>query len=213
MSAGFDACNVNAAGADFLAQAQANAAGEVIRVPSNTAAMEDSVIRSVAADQSSNKSAAAKPQSSPHSLQRVAEARKQQGFSLRTISRRTGIDMRTLRAHESPAADLKLSELHAWQMALEVPMVDLIEDESQPLSRPVRERATLVRIMKTAVALKEAGGTARIQRLADMLCEQLVELMPELADIGGWPQHGSRRPDNSSRMLEQQIDVSALRLD
>lgn len=217
MSAGFDACNLNATKMNFLGQPE----NESENIVSPNAQQPQPAPQ---ANQPSHSVAPAHLPASipvhgdpgdvrPRIYQRVAEARKQQGFSLRTISRRTGIDIRTLRTHESPSTDLKLSELHAWQLALEIPMVDLIEDQSQPLSRPVKERATLVRIMKTAVALKEAGGIPRIQRLADMLCEQLIELMPELTDISGWPQHGSRRPDNSSRMLEQQVNVDSLRLD
>ncbi len=145
----------------------------------------------------------------PENLQRVAEARKQQGFSLRTIARRTGIDLRTLRAHENPKTDMKLSELRAWQLALELPMVDLIEDDLQPLSSPVKDRAMLVKIMKTVVAIKEAGGPPRVQRLATMLFEQMVELMPELQEVGGWPQHGSRRTGNS-RIVEQKVNTQSL---
>ncbi len=145
----------------------------------------------------------------PENLQRVAEARQQQGFSLRTIARRTGIDLRTLRAHENPKTDMKLSELRAWQLALELPMVDLIEDDLQPLSSPVKDRATLIKIMKTVVAIKEAGGSPRMQRLATMLFEQMVELMPELKEVGGWPQHGSRRT-GSSRIVEQQVNTQSL---
>ena len=47
-----------------------------------------------------------------------------------------------------------------------------------------------------------------------MLREQLVELMPELAEIGGWPNFGSRRPsDQQGRIGENPIDVQNLRLD
>ncbi len=219
MSAGFDACNLNPTQMNFLGQPEekpGNIVSSNAQQP-HPALQETPSSHSVAPKHSSPDMIRAQPDDradgTPRIYQRVAEARKQQGFSLRTISRRTGIDIRTLRSHELPSTDLKLSELHAWQLALEIPMVDLIEDQSQPLSRPVKERATLVRIMKTAVAIKEAGGTPRIQRLADMLCEQLIELMPELTDISGWPQHGSRRPDNSSHILEQQVKVDSLKLD
>lgn len=146
-------------------------------------------------------------------VQRVAEARAQQGFSLRTISRRTGIDVRTLKVHEDPTTDLLVSELRAWQKALEVPLVDLIEDEDQPLSRPVEERAKLVRIMKTVMALKEVGGTTRIDRLLTMLRDQLLDLMPELQEVGAWPQSGSRRgSDVIGRILQQPINTRNLDL-
>lgn len=143
-------------------------------------------------------------------LHRIAEARKQQGISLRTVSRRTGLDIKTLRSQEEPCADLTLSQVNVWQAALDVPLVDLIEDHQDALSRPVKERACMVRIMKTAVALKEVGGSARCQRLAEMLIQQLLELMPELEQIGGWPQHGGRRTGSLSRIIEQQVDTRSL---
>ncbi len=79
----------------------------------------------------------------------------QQGLSLRTISRRTGLDVKELKRQEVPTCNLSLGQLQVWQKALEVPLVDLLEDESDVLSRPVKERAQMVRIMKTVVSLGE----------------------------------------------------------
>lgn len=142
-------------------------------------------------------------------LHRVAEVRQQQGLSLRTVARRTGVDLKELRRQEEPATDMMLSELLLWQKALEVPLVDLLEDESQALSRPVKERAKMVRIMKTVVSLSEVcEGNPRLGRLTSMLREQLLELMPELAEIGGWPQCGSRRgADVMGRIFHEPIAV------
>jgi len=140
---------------------------------------------------------------------RVAEVRQQQGISLRTVSRRTSVDLKELRRQEASDVDLLLSQLLAWQKALEVPLVDLLEDEAQTLSRPVNERAKLIRIMKTAVSLLEgAEGNVRLERLAGMLRDQLIDLMPELVEIGGWPQCGTRRgPDVMGRIFHEPISV------
>src|SRR5687767_14686390 len=97
---------------------------------------------------------ASRPPSLPterSALQRVAEVRAQQGLSLRTMARRMNVEVKELRRQEEPTTDLTLSELRRWQKALDVPLVDLLEDESQSLSRPVNERAKMVRIMKTVV--------------------------------------------------------------
>ena len=215
MSAGFDACNLNPVPLEFVSGTQKNTQSTETHLTENHAPVtqpsahaEDEPSENELDDEAALSKAASA--SVPKNLQRVAAAREQQGFSLRTISRRTGIDLRTLRSHELPTTDLKLSELRAWQMALEVPLVDLIEDDLQPLSSPVRDRAMLVRIMKTVVAIKEAGGSPRIQRLADMLFEQMVSLMPELTEIGAWPQHGGRRSSGSSRIVEQQVNTRSL---
>ncbi len=147
----------------------------------------------------------------PRILNRIAEVRKQQGVSLRTIARRTGLDVKTLREQEKPNYNLSLRQLLAWQEALDVPIADLVESDCDPLSRPVKERAQLVRIMKTAAAIRELKSATRVRRLSEMLCEQLEQLMPELRDIGAWPQFGSRRgTDILSRILEQPISTELL---
>ena len=142
-------------------------------------------------------------------LHRVAEVRSQQGISLRTVSRRTGVEVKELRRQEEPSADMLLSSLLIWQKALDVPLVDLLEDESQSLSRPVKERAKLLRIMKTVVSLAEAcEGNVRLERLTKMLREQLIDLMPELAEISGWPQCGTRRGiDVMGRIFHEPISI------
>ncbi len=140
---------------------------------------------------------------------RIAEVRAQQGLSLRTISRRTGVDVKELRRQEQAGCNLSLNQLLDWQKALEVPLVDLLEDESDLLSRPVKERAQMVRIMKTVVSLGEVcQSNVRLSRLTTMLREQLLQLMPELAEIGGWPQCGSRRgPDVMGRIFHDPVKV------
>lgn len=143
-------------------------------------------------------------------LHRVREVREQQGISLRSMSRRLGVDIKTCRKLEDPARDLTLSELQSIQAALEVPLQDLLVDRNC-LSRPVEERAKMIRIMKTAVALRELKTSQRAERMTQMLCEQLVEVMPELAEVSGWPQFGARRGKSAlGRVLSQQVDMSQL---
>ena len=143
---------------------------------------------------------------------RVAIVRKQQGVTERTVARRLGIDVRSYRELENPSRDLRLSELKALRNALEVPLEDLIVDR-QSLSRPIEERAKLVKIMKTAAALRELPTNARAARMSKMLCEQLVDLMPELEEVSGWPQFGARRGSTAiGKALQQPIDLSSLGL-
>ena len=143
---------------------------------------------------------------------RTRDVRIQQGLSVRTMARRLGIDLRSYRRLEDPGYDLTLSQLQAIQRALDVPIQDLLFDQ-HTLSRPVEERAKLVRVMKTAVALRESGAPTRVQRMCTMLCEQLVDLMPELATVGGWPQFGARRGQSAlGKVLSQPIDMRQMGL-
>ena len=148
------------------------------------------------------------------SLHRIAEVRAQQGLSLRAVSSRSGIDVPHLKQQELPDSNLTLIDLTRWAKALEVPIENLIVDHDSELSDPVHSRAAMVKVMKTVVALTEVAASPRVARLTAMLREQLIELMPELAEIGGWPNFGSRRPpDQHGRIGENPIEVLHLRLD
>ena len=72
---------------------------------------------------------------------------------MRSASRQLGKEVRKLRQLEGETVDLRLSELYDWQKVLDVPIVDLLVDPGTPLSRPVLERARLVRLMKTVAAI------------------------------------------------------------
>jgi transcriptional regulator with XRE-family HTH domain len=119
--------------------------------------------------------------------------RRLQGVSLRTAARQLGITVSHVRIQENESFDLKLSELYRWQSILDVPLDELLAEPTLPLSRPVTERARLVRVMKTATAILEIARTPQLVRLAQRLVEQLVELMPELREVGPWHSVGRRR--------------------
>ena len=137
---------------------------------------------------------------------RIRHVREQQGVSLRTAARRMRTDIRTVREQENENSDLRISQLKHWQEILEVPLADLLDEPGGPLSRPVMERAKLLRIMKTAVSIAENSTEEPIQRFAQMLREQLVDLMPELEDVPGWHSIGQRRGlDEMGRIAENPV--------
>lgn len=137
---------------------------------------------------------------------RIRHVREQQGVSLRTAARRMRTDIRTVREQENENSDLRISQLKQWQEILEIPLADLLDEPGGPLSRPVMERAKLLRIMKTAVSIAENSKEEPIQRFAQMLREQLVDLMPELEDVPGWHSIGQRRGlDEMGRIAENPV--------
>ena len=145
-------------------------------------------------------------------LHRIQAVRHQQGMSLRSVSRHMGTEASKLRAQEDESTDLLLSELYRWQQALDVPVADLLVDPGSPLSRPVMERAQMLRLMKTATALLEASkSNAGVHRMAQMLVDQLVDMMPELATVSPWHSVGQRRSlDEYGRVVERQLSEDAL---
>ena len=147
----------------------------------------------------------------PAALHRLAEVRCQQGVSVKRAARQLGKDVATIREQEKETSDLLLSELYAWQRILDVPVSELLTDHETPLSRPVMERARLVRLMKTAAAILEESTSTSIRLLAERMIVQLVEIMPELKDVGGWHTIGQRRSlDELGRVFENRISEDML---
>jgi hypothetical protein len=64
--------------------------------------------------------------------------------------------------------------------------------------------------MKTAAAIHERAPIA-IQRMSQMLVDQLVEVMPELKDVSPWHQFGQRRGlDDFGRVVERRLSEDAM---
>lgn len=142
----------------------------------------------------------------PRRLHRIRTIRLREGVSLRSAARQMGSDIRSLRLQERESTDLRISELRQWQKALNVPLSELLAETEEPLSRPVLERARLVRLMKTAAAIREQATSIKIQRMAQMLTEQLIEIMPELKEVNAWHTYGQRRGQNEfGRIVERQL--------
>lgn len=144
-------------------------------------------------------------------LHRIRTVRLQQGVSLRSAARQTGTDIRQLRLQEQETTDLRISDLRKWQKSLDVPLTELLVESDEPLSRPVMERARLVRIMKTVAAIQERTQSASIRRMAQMLAEQLTEVMPELKEVGAWHNYGQRRSlDEYGAVVQRRLSDSLL---
>lgn len=137
--------------------------------------------------------AAVKMPTADRPLHRLAEVRRLQGVSRRTLARRLNTDVGTVKSQENENADILLSTLYEWQEVLEVPVTELLVEADEPLSMPVMKRAQLVRLMKTAAAILQRSQQVAIRRMAEMLVDQLVEMMPELAGVTPWHAVGKRR--------------------
>jgi transcriptional regulator with XRE-family HTH domain len=132
----------------------------------------------------------------PLQLQKLGAARRRQGLSVRCVAQRLGRTVTEVRAQEEENADIFLSELYRWQAALEVPIDELLHDPQDTLSPRVLTRARLLRVMKTAMAIRRQARSEAERRLARLLIEQLLEIMPELKEVAGWPAVGHRRSAN-----------------
>ena len=133
-------------------------------------------------------------------LHRLAAARQQEGVSRRAIARRLGIAPSQVQQQEDECADVPLSTLYAWQEVLNVPVAELLVEGDYELSAPILRRAQMLRMMKTVQTILERSKQASIRRMAQFMVDQLLEVMPELKEIGPWPAVGQRR---TSRELGQ----------
>ncbi|MCA9247150.1 MAG: hypothetical protein KDA42_08550 [Planctomycetales bacterium] len=140
-------------------------------------------------------------------LHRVHTVRVQQGISIRSAARRMKSTVLEAESLEAESSNMLLSTLYKWAEALEVPVSDLlVEEEDGVLSEPVLRRARMVRIMKTAGSILEKSPNDAIRRLASMMIEQLVELMPELREVSPWHSVGQRRSsEEQGRLAENPI--------
>jgi len=140
-----------------------------------------------------NHRAAVKMPTAARPLHRLAEVRRRQGVSCRTMARRLNTSVELIRLQEDENTDLPVSKLYQWQEVLDVPVSELLVDSGDPLSTPVMRRAQLVRMMKTARTILERSQQLTIRRMAQVLVDQLEEMMPELAEVSPWPAVGRRR--------------------
>jgi transcriptional regulator with XRE-family HTH domain len=139
-------------------------------------------------------------------LHKLSSARRRQGLSIRCVAQRLGRTVSEVRAQEDERADMLVSDLYRWQEALEVPIEELLEEPEDALSAMVSVRAQLLKVMKTAMAMRRQARSESERRLARLLTEQLLEIMPELKEVSGWPAVGHRRrADEVGRIGENPI--------
>lgn len=134
-----------------------------------------------------------RPRRETKHLHRIAEVRRQQGVTLRNVARRLGIELAVVRRQEQEDCDVPVSDLLLWQQVLEVPVAELLVEGDGQLSGPVLERSRMLKLMKTAAAIRERTGGTPVGRLVQMMIDQILEIMPELRDVTPWHTVGQRR--------------------
>jgi hypothetical protein len=160
------------------------------------AAVSSSIAAELSAAQAAQRKRAAARAAAKRQMHRINTIRQREGVSLRSASRRMHVDIRSLRAQEDESNDIMLSTLYQWQQVLDVPIQELLVDSSEPLTPVVLQRARMVKVMKTVAAIRERAEQKSVGRLAEMLVEQLLEIMPELKDVSPWHSVGQRRTAN-----------------
>jgi len=139
-------------------------------------------------------------------LHQLEAARRRQGLSLRCVAKRLGLSVSEARQQEEGSIDITVSQLYRWQQALEAPLAELLEEPTDYLSPRVLDRARMLRIMKTALTIHAQARSPGMKRLAQVLVDQLLEMMPELEDVSAWPTVGQRRKgEEMGRIVDNPI--------
>ena len=138
-------------------------------------------------------------------LHRVDLVRDRQGVSIRSASRHLNLEQSTVREQLNELHNMTLSQLYEWQTLLKVPLIELLVDKDDELSDPLKMRAELVKLMKTATTISKHARDAPTQRLVQLLIEQLVEIAPELKDVGPWASERDTPTIASRRILNGRV--------
>jgi hypothetical protein len=70
----------------------------------------------------------------------------------------------------------------------------------------------MVKLMKTAAAIRERTTGTPIGQVVTMLIEQILEIMPELEDVTPWHTVGQRRTlDDIGRTAQQMLPEDVFR--
>ena len=106
--------------------------------------------------------------------------------------------------------EMRISDLYRWQAALQVPLSNLVSEPATDLTEPIRQRAALVRLAKTAKSLLRMSENENddVKRLTKFFVDELILLMPELEDVSSWPA-GLRPAREPSRTEERVISLDA----
>ena len=140
---------------------------------------------------------------------RLAAVRRRERVSLQCVAKHLGIPLREAALQEDPNTDLPLSIIYDWHRVLDVPISELLVEPNESLAESVQTRAQLVRVMKTTMLLRHRTKDSRIGRLAENLFNDLVQIMPELAEVKSLPVHGNIRSQaDVPRIISQQISAT-----
>lgn len=151
------------------------------------------------------------PSKSTRPLHFIASTLRKQNATLAGCARRLGLTPAEAAAQARPDADLTLSQLYAWRAVLDVPTSELIPFVDV-VPDPIRNRALLLRTMKTARQLQNLSRGTRLEPAVASLVDQLVELMPELAETPAWPTVGQSRAPRESGSATRRVDADFTRL-
>ncbi len=135
----------------------------------------------------------------------IAEVLKNQRISVAFCAKRLGVSEEEVLRQLDPKSNLTLNQLFDWSEVLEVPLPELLPFDSSTAD-PIRNRALLLRIMKTARQVQSLSVHTTVQYAAETLILQLLELVPDFAMIEAWPSVGQSRVAKVDGLSTRRVD-------
>ena len=144
-------------------------------------------------DNQKQRSAVNPPSSTRQQLHCLADLLRREDTSVSTAARRLGVSPTDVKRQIEPDYDLNLSDLYRWQEVFKVPIAELLGEPSDDLCSNVTFRGQLLRTMKTARTIQSSVTSESQRDLVNVLINELIECMAELANVDEWPRVGKRR--------------------
>ena len=141
----------------------------------------------------------------------IAEVIKNQKISIAHCAKRLGLTQEEVLRQIDPKSNLTLNQLFDWSEVLDVPLTELLPFDSST-SDPIRNRALLLRIMKTARQVQSLSANTVVQSAAETLILQLLELVPDFAMIEAWPSVGQSRVAKVDGLSTRRVDSETSRI-
>lgn len=135
----------------------------------------------------------------------IAETLRNQELTLEQCARKLGVSVDEAARQSEPDSNLTLSQLFDWSEVLDVPLPELLPFDSNT-SDPIRNRALLLRVMKTARQLQRSSRNTPFEYVATTLVDQLLEIVPEFAVVEPWPSVGKSRVAKSEGLSARRVD-------
>lgn len=141
----------------------------------------------------------------------IAEAIENQGLSISYCARRLGLPSEEVIRQINPQSNLTLEQLFNWSEALDVPLPELLPFDAVT-SDPIRNRALLLRIMKTARQLQRISHDTPLEYAVATLVAQLLELVPDFETVEAWPSVGKSRVAQTDGISLRRVDTETSRI-
>lgn len=138
-------------------------------------------------------------------LHRLAAVREAKGLSQCEMAQRLKLSVDQVKLQEQETSDLRLSVVSQWARALGVPLTVLLAEAGAEVAFTQIKPDQALQLMELVKGIRRAARRPAVQRMAQTLVEQLLEIAPELEDLGPARASGFQRTDRPERPRQRPL--------